>query len=415
MNIYIVDKSSPFDKSHPISNPSILLEKNRRSAESQSFLAQIRESKQELRCACVPDKPARMFIRFCHDYYTLVNHAAEGVHSDSCELFSEVHGFSERTSNSTSHVDDEDSTVEHFILHKNVNDDENAPKKVVSNTPRASTGKRENSIDKLVRYLTKASFENCYYKGKKQSTMQALNHLIKPSRDIRFGNTNLGQWIFYGEKGYRFAITSLSRAVKNNNWNGAGRPHALIFLVASQLETTDDCVIADGVKYSVNKIYRTGRKTKAPVLIVLSLAVNPLTKEFEVYNAYIKPVLSTSHLMPVDSHLERVVAQGLIDRIESASDSFRWSLQKPLFSKADRSNSVSVLPDFILRSKNKNKVVNYVEVIEVMGCLDDPEYVKRKARLTPMMLEAWRANRLVQVDPTDPDDLESFFLEHDNL
>ncbi len=414
MQIYIVDKKSPHDLSNPLPDPSILLECNRRSPSAQSLLAQVRESKQELRCGCVAASPARMFIRFTHDFYTLVNHAEQGKHSDSCPLFSKIHGYSERTQEAPPAHDDE-GEVERFVLHNNVNTQSAKPTQANEADKARAKRVRESKVDRLVRFLTEKSFSNFHYKGKKSSELKALRDLVEPSKLVTFGDTTLDQWTFYGDKGYHIATSALRRAIDSKQWNGAGRPHALVFMVCTNLQIMQGAISVNGVRYSVRNVERSGRDTRAPYIVALSIALNPSTGELETYNAYVKPILSSTALMPVDSHYERIVALGLIERIERSESKFRWSLQKPLFSKADRANTTSVLPDFILRSKNERKQINFVEVIEVMGMMSDPDYRTRKARLLPIMANVWRANKITEVDPTNSAKLDEFFAEHDRM
>ncbi|MGN2715641.1 DUF1173 family protein [Aliivibrio fischeri] len=412
--VYIVPRAMSDDISQPIQDPSCLLEVNRRSIETQRLLAQVRESNQELRCHCTKEK-ARMFVRFCHDNFTIVNHPTEGLHSDDCQLFSVIHGYSERQDDPPSQTQ-ESIDVDSFVIHRAISDVQRTSVSKEKN----SEGKpynREHSIDKLFRFLCEKSYSNFHHKNKNQSTLVALRNLIEPTTSIAFGETTLNKYCFYGEKGYSFAFNTLRRDKKNNTYKGAGRPHALVFNVVEQISISNGCIDLDGSKYTAKRVIRAGRKTAGPYLVILSLADDPIEDAILVYNVFIKPIVSTTSLMPVDSNHERIIASGLISLISNSQNQLaRWSLQKPIFSKNARSNSVSVLPDFILRRKSiETGKITYVEVIEVMGMLSDPDYAARKAQLLPLMKEAWRANSIYEINAENKSDIERFFNEHDYI
>lgn len=411
--VYIVPRAISDDVSQPVSNPTCLLEINRRSLETQRLLARVRESNQELRCSCTQAK-ARMFVRFCHDNFTIVNHPTEGQHSDSCQLFSVIHGYNDRQDNVTTKAQ-ESVELDSFVIHRSISEATEPSAKQEGSASHHSN--REHSLDKLFRHLCEKSYSNFHHKNKNQSPLVALRNLIEPANLISFGDSMLHKYCFYGDKGYSFAFNTLRREKANNSYKGAGRPHALVFMVVQQISTSNGCIDLDGTKYTARRVIRAGRKTKGPYLVILSLADDPVENAILVYNIFIKPIVSPTSLMPVDSHHERIIASGLMSLISNSQNQLaRWSLQKPIFSKNDRSNSVAVLPDFILRRKSIDTgKITYTEVIEVMGMLNDSDYVSRKAQLLPIMKEAWRANSIYEINAEDEKDVARFFSEHDYI
>ena len=409
MNIYVVSKSEPTLLIKPLSQPSLLLESQRRTEQSQHLLRQIKLHNQEVRCCCLPS-PARMFVRFTHDYFTLVNHPSEGQHHHSCPLHTNIHGYSSRDADNANRdaIPNDDNPFSRFSVHRAASKTPSRTSPLHQSTNRSSI--RECSVDKLVRRLIMRSFHNYHYQNKSLTVMQALNKLVASASEIPFGNTTLNHYLFYGQKGLEFAREKLGRVVKNNSYDGAGRPHALVFFSVSHVEQLSPCSIQmDGCDYHVKKVYnRVGNsKTNDACLVVLTLALNPSTSNsIELYNAYIYPVLHETLFMPISSDLERNIASGLVRLINNSDAPFSWSFSKPLFSLQDREQSHAVLPTFILKSKNKNKKVNFVEVIEVVNNHE------QSRPLLPLSLELWQANLASQVDPANPESIANFWLHH---
>ncbi|MGR2849387.1 hypothetical protein ABMX62_20335 [Vibrio vulnificus] len=406
MEIYIVDKALPTDRSGLLISPSpmCLLEENRRTPQAQAFLAQIRESRQELRCGCNPIEPARMFIRYCHGYYTVVNHATEGHHSLDCPLYTEINGF---TSNNST-IDDEDD-VSAFMLHANyvpMDYTERVCSESTLNVLTTST-KREAKLAKLFRYLSQHSFQNYHYKNKRLTPLQALHHLLEPSKNIKFGNTTLNEWVFYGPKGFVIGARKLHDSICSESWNGAGRPHCLVFVVADSIEYRNKNLIVDGKAIKVHKVANVAKSTLGPYLVILSLAINPHVHRVEVYNAYIHPVVSSSLMMPINSDGQRDVGLYLAELIDNSNSSISWSLCRPLISDISKARSACVLPDYILKGKNHSKRIVFTEIIEVR----EPS----ASGLLPLIASAWRANKVSNVDPHSAESMAHFMADHERM
>jgi hypothetical protein len=393
MEVYVVSKSNPLVLVNPISRPEILLSHQRRSKDSQTLLEQVKTAGAELRCCCLP-VPARMFVRFSHDYFTLVNHPSEGEHHKECPLYTPVNGYGHDRKDEPVEAPQDDSSL-NFRLHRF-----------------EQAHARKRSIDKApspTRTLIEKSFHNYHFKSKRHSIMRALHTLLLPAKNITFGETSLESYCFYGERGFEFATSKLKREVRYNCYTGAGRPHALVFFSTNNYERLAATEVQiNGRVYSVKNIHCQPLFGDS-ALVVLSVALNTTTNNIECYNAYIYPIVSTTLFMPVESESELQIAHGLMAAIDDSTSNFSWSFAKPLFSNMDKAKSSTELPSFILKSKNESKRVNYVEVIRVI----DSDINRTKPRQRPMMsLDVWQANCICTVDPSNEESLASFWKEH---
>lgn len=404
--IFIVDKKQPDTMLKRVSNPKCLLEAHRREEDAQALLCDVRELRQELRCTCIPDNPARMFVRLSHGFFTIVNHPEQGHHSESCQLFTTIHGYSERDPAALA-THDESAELDDFVLHRQAAQRSEVPVARADRTPRVSDPNRESTLGKLFKQLVERSFSHWYYPNKSahMSPLKALRTLSDAAKPIAFGDYRLNEWIFYGSKGIHIARSRLRREA--SNWKGSGRPHALIMLSGERLAIDNSVLHIDRERYSFKRLIWDGTRAQGAHIVLLSLAYCQQARDYVGHTAYVHPVVSTSLLMPVDSAYERSMAAIVMRHIDGATQ-FKWSLQKPIFSKREKNEGLALLPDFILQSKGQDGRVRFREIIEVLGMLDDPKYVARKARTVPLMPRTWRANSVCEVDPSSPASVHDF-------
>ncbi|ELP5729245.1 DUF1173 family protein [Vibrio vulnificus] len=404
--IFIVDKKQPDTMLKRVLNPQCLLEVHRREEEAQALLCDVRELRQELRCTCLPKSPARMFVRLSHGFFTIVNHPEQGLHSESCQLFTTIHGFSERDTSAIA-THDELAELDDFVLHRQAAQRTEVSVTHTEHTPSASDPNKESTLGRLFKQLVERSLSHWYYpkKATHVSPLRALRALSEAAKSIAFGEYCLNEWIFYGSKGVHIAKSRLRREA--SQWKGSGRPHAIIMLSGDRLTIDNSVLHIDRERYSFKRLIWDGTRTQGAHIAFLSLAYCQQAQDYVGHTAYVHPVVSTSLLMPVDSAYERSMAEIVMRHIDDATQ-FKWSLQKPIFSKREKNEGLALLPDFILQSKGRDGRVRFREIIEVLGMLDDPKYVARKARTVPMMPRAWRANSMCEVDPSSAVSIHDF-------
>lgn len=395
MRISVVDKNSDLT-SEPLRflpEPSLLIHEKRKAIETQALLSQIREGNQELRCHCT-EPAARMFVRYAHETYTIVNHAEQGAHHPDCPLVTEIHGYGERAT-PTIGAEKDQSDLSNFYLHREIKDAEgtHSPK----HTRQAPSLKKEHKLDKLFRFMCSKTLSNWHYanKQKQQTQMRVLASFKAVCSEVPFGDTVLSNWVFYGNKGFEFASQSLIKSVKRRNWDGRGRPHAFWMTISDNVQIAKGHVLVDGVAYPYKRIIRPYAPASSPYFVSMSVCID----EGHVcsHTIYLRPIVARTIPMPVDSKFERKVALQYINWIdENSTRDQRWSLNKPIYSRTVEEGSPSVLPDFILQQKDANGRLGYKVVLEVMGGRGD-DYYERKNRLMPIMVEAWNADRLYQI------------------
>ncbi|MEI8659235.1 DUF1173 family protein [Vibrio sp. Hal054] len=397
MRISVVDKNQQSSSDAPhryLNNPSILSLVSRREPEAQALLAQVRESRQELRCHCT-DTPARMFIRYTHEFFTLVNHPEEGQHAPDCPLVTEIHGYGEREQGKVGAERDE-SNLDNFYMHREVRSGQAESPRAPSGNAKPSTAK-EHKLDKLYRFMCDKTLGNWYYKNKRtrQTMMQILASFREKCQEVPFGDTVLSQWTYYGGNGFDFAKENLLRSIKQGSWNGRGRPHAFWFTFSNNVQFEQGYIVVDGVAYPYKSIIRPYAPANGPFFVCMTICVdngNPCS-----HTIYLRPVVDINIPMPVDSQFERSVALAYIKWIDGTDTSqAKWSLNKPIYSRSVRDDSPCVLPDFVIQRKSPSGVLAEKYVLEVMGGRDEV-YFERKSRLMPIMIDAWGANDLYEI------------------
>lgn len=124
-------------------------------------------------------------------------------------------------------------------------------------------------------------------------------------------------------------------------------------------------------------IRRYGRSnTPGPLWFIGQVGRESSTGLYEILHGYLHPQFSKTILMPVDSDLERRVANSLMGLISYWSWKRELSaiLKKPLFDEVVAGGSW-FRPDYSLILPNGRRLI-----VEVMGT-DDPEYLERKKEL----------------------------------
>jgi|GEM_PF-6835557 len=135
-----------------------------------------------------------------------------------------------------------------------------------------------------------------------------------------------------------------------------------------------------------------GRRSisKGPFIAAITYAPSTTSQEVRAQHAFALPILSNTRPLPVESDIERQAARALVRLIEWAEKTKRMRLEliKPMY---DLDVGIGLCrPDFIVKGPGGQAV------IEVMGMIDDPDYMARKAKTHPLMREI---GALIEVCP----------------
>lgn len=375
------------DEGAEIDKPGLLLPKERTTSPAQALLAQIRESRSDLLCHCC-QPPARMFIRFSHSNFHIVNNPILGKHNEECPLYTHIKGCIERGASGNVIAE----PTESFSLHGNLKttDTKSTAKPPIPPSRDSSQQKsvHEPKISQLLRYLAKETFANWYFQNKTISTQQTLMKFKQQSKEVRFGKTTLDRYFFFGHKGFKFALSTLTRDINNSTWEGPGRPHGLVLFITDELQLKGNYVYFDGLSYG----FKHTRCHKAlehsgPYLVALSLAQEEhetSTSKVKPTSLHIQPIASTTDVFPVESDEERVIFQNIKKQIDNRSCA-KWSVQKVMLPKA--SLGLARSPDYLLQQKNGKNKVCYRCVISICD--------QRHGPSEPVSMETWRANERV--------------------
>lgn len=153
-----------------------------------------------------------------------------------------------------------------------------------------------------------------------------------------------------------------------DDWEPAGKNKARLLL--RQGSEFKSCTVHGSVR-------RYGHyTTPGPLWFIGHVGQKPTTGLYEILHGYLHPAFSKTILMPVDSGLERSVAESLIRLMSywAWKLNLKATLVKPLFDMRNDGGDW-VRPDFELQLASGKRIV-----IEVMGS-DDDDYLERKAEM----------------------------------
>lgn len=138
------------------------------------------------------------------------------------------------------------------------------------------------------------------------------------------------------------------------------------------------------------KVWARRSISKGPFIAAITYAPGAGKTEVCPQHAFVLPILGNTRPMPVESDLERRVAGSLLRLTEWAKKAKGMLLfvNKPMYDLEVQSGQCR--PDFLVRGPKGQAVV------EVMGMIDDPEYIARKERTHPLMREL---GELIEVGP----------------
>lgn len=423
----IIDKTNRREiRSLTSSENANLLPVNRSSEAAQLLIQSIHSEHQWLECDCTDDK-AVMFARKYDKHFSLVCHSKDGLHDKACPHFREIEGSSvfdkERT---------KQSMDRQALTYPDVSfcDKFATEKKITQNTKktigRRASGKRNvPKLTTLALFLIKQSQQHVicsndlYYN---QSTEYALQRFRLAAANTKFGPSTLNQWIGIGKESYKTILRRLYDIEKTDSWPKNKRPHAFICFVANTITVNDEesgivsitvdentdteanaadtATNADKNKDKVNtKFYlkqllleHQGLRTDGPYLVFMMICRATKDRKYQSHTAYVKPIINDNWLMPVDSNYERKFAKRVVYHVQKGEN---WSIEKPLEGKS--LDDCYLLPDFLIAHQEHH------HLIEVMGMLNNQDYLDRKDYIVPRMKLAWPNHTVFELDPTSTD------------
>lgn len=383
---------------------------------AQNAIQELHEAHGTIACHCT-NPPALMFARhytYKKSYYGLVCHAAKGIHDKNCPHYRVVSGsIIHDPDRLQAQLKRQQQSFTEFSLFgefsSSTGKTTTKQHRNVLNYKRNRSGVKVDKLVNLVRYLIKNSEQNIVFDQSynKHNRNDAIRSLRESASGIAFGpeGSALSNWIFSGDNGYKLAAKALYDVERKNNWRPDSRPHALVVQIVDTVSIdrsnkSDKSISLDsGKNIFVQRILTEGFGVKdeanpslggtdGPFLVVYSLCRPNDKTKYRAHTMYIKPIVSKSRIMPVDSNYERNFAKQVIYRILQDNDG---SIEKPIdgIGYAD----CFLLPDFLIDRKGKH------HLIEIMGMLDDLDYVARKEYLVPLMGQAWPNHEVFELDP----------------
>lgn len=380
-----------------ISDTSLFVS-DRGCEEAQQELQTIYESGQHILCSC---HDARMFVRHLSSgAYTLVNHPITGRHDEDCPFYSDISGeISEREWGG----EIDGRPILTFCLHHDIKASDSTSTLSSTSETSVSTTKRRKPVSKLYRLfcqLIHDSYNNSHYRGKSHNKMQSFYDLRNAANSIAFGDMTLDRWLFFGSKGFTFARSNLLRARDNDNWRGAGRPHALLIEICDDFEQVDGGFRTNN-RFVKTRVIRSGLDTTpAPVLVMSSLVIEG--DDVVYHSSLVQPIVADSIWIPVDSNYERQFARMAIEYSDKSSDRKKLSFTKPVHALVTQEN-IPLLPDFIFKTRNQSGSIERF-IVEIMG-FDSGEwgeaYAARKEKIVPLMKRCFKPSELFEINGTD--------------
>ncbi|ENM5776001.1 DUF1173 family protein [Vibrio mimicus] len=378
----------------------------RRTKTAQQLFQRLKENNEYLYCQCV-FPPAVMFTRHSHKHgYSLVCHPTKGKHSKQCVHYRDIKGWVVHNPKAVNEaITRQADTFPTFSLHSSFAQGTRSintkPQKGSTHNRAAKSGKRVDKLVNLVRFLIKTANQNTYVSGQPQLFgLKALEDLRDAAQQTTFGPSTLKDWIFIGAHAFTEARTALTRVDTEGTWPSKGRPHAFMVMVADhividEMDKANKTLTCNGAQFFVKRILTEGQgiRTPGPYLVFMSICQFVENGKFRLHTAYVKPILYSNWLMPVDSDHERKFARQVIHCIQP---SHGWALIKPLEGKAIE--GCFVMPDFLLENDDKN----CYQLIEIMGMLNDQDYVDRKDYIVPLMAQGWPSHQLFELNPVKP-------------
>ncbi|MGF1827240.1 hypothetical protein [Vibrio splendidus] len=393
MKISIVCKN---DLAHlaEMSHPEQLKPHVRQEKAAQVILAQVRESKSFLLCHCV-NPPAKMFVRYAYSSFHIVNHAVEGIHSQCCPMHTDVKG-------SIDHTDRDSSKEERvsFRLHEKLSMGPKTSSTADTRLPNEgskTTSVRESKLNQLFNLLCKTTLANWHFPNKANSPNQALMKFRIAAEKVTFGKTTLNNYIFFGHKGFKYAVGKLKSDISHNKWKGPGRPQALVFFITKSFTLNGNLIKIDEVNYQFNHQSFLAHEAGGPYFIALTVCQNEIGS-IRPHSLFIRPICSETHVSPVDSSEERHFISTAIEHINSVQD--KWSIQRAIFSKSTIDTSLCMLPNYVIQQKNADNKVKYRAVINLAP---DSNLIGIKPKHEPVPLDIWRANARISINLNDQD------------
>lgn len=246
----------------------------------------------------------------------------------------------------------------------------------------SSTSRRSNLCKALYRLLDDAGV-NVISSTNKVSAYKAIEQAalgieLQPKK-------NLIDYLYINPSSFYKAAYMLKG--DQSYWSKEIRKHALMLVKVKEIhEQNLEVLLPDGTTKQIkisNRIYRSSGRFSArtaPFMAFILITDSIETPNFyQPFDAFVVPCYSEKTFIPVDSYYEREVLKRLFAiQFEWTQKGDALEIIKPLFDIEIDSEINGVLPDFILRTPEKQLI------IEVNGS-HEPEYLQRKQQVHEKM------------------------------
>lgn len=186
----------------------------------------------------------------------------------------------------------------------------------------------------------------------------------------------------YLKRFYRYSLTQETLTNAENQLINAAKwfpqhikPFMLFTTIATTLATHEFTIKKDNSKFRVSTQISLPSnwidlQKSAPYFLLLSTILDASNKIF-IKHAFALPILSTVHLIPIESNYERTILKIILGLVRNR---YNVIIEKPLFYLCD-DNKNKYRPDFILTNSNGKSIY-----IEVLGGKNE-EYLKHKGEI----------------------------------
>lgn len=342
-----------------------------------------------LKCNCV-QQGAISFVRDNGNTYSLVNKGAEGEHAQACPLWTLVNQGEGEPSppkkgmkiNKFNPVPIADSVAGGNARAAGRGEAKPRPHRIHTLLCSLLAGDRPKGTMKL----------NQYHKGKSYNLHSVYFSNVASASVCNKIKVKDLLLIYPGKED---SISSAKVEKMKGSFDSKTAPQYYTILLVDNLTYNDvnktTSIHKDGKVKTItfNKTTHCYPRTSGPrVCFIVNAIIDGIWINQIIYT---HPVVSPEHPILVDSDLERQFFNKLVEKLPEKA-----VVIKPYF--CDDFHGRILKPDFIISNGSYDKDNRKSLVVEVMGLVDDPEYIARKRELIPLMEKRYSSN-VIEVLP----------------
>ena len=375
-----------------------------RNHESQrliTFLNQVHENKQWIVCDCldstvdIAQRPALTVARSPKDKLYLRNLISRRAHAKHCPFAYTPSPTAEPNSNKGKQEDPRDILDGALNLHRAAAT--GLTQGDTSNREKSSSSKSSKQIPRLGRVLLHLmEGAGMLYQGSSYQFLDGIKDMrLTAAELVAFTGTPLDEVLCLSVRQERELIRKIDdlRFVRSS-------AYGLMVVIVHEIERGPLSLLRYDKEGKVEwkctprgevKVWARRSINKGPFMAAITYAPGAGSTEVCAQHAFILPILSNARPLPVESDLERRAAGALTRLAEWAERERKTPLHiiKPMHDIDVDGGQCR--PDFIIRGPGGRAV------IEVMGMIDDPEYMDRKSRTHPLMEQI---GPLIEIGPS---------------